>query len=103
MHGARAGRVRGRAAGPALRGEGRALGALGALGASKLGPKAVRVAAKSGKLRPVNEAKLDSFSRGAEKTSNQLAVTGAGIGGVGGYNFASYTRAEAKQRKKKLQ
>lgn len=36
----------------------------------------------------------------ANKMSTTLTTTGAGIGGVGAYNFASYTNAEAKERKK---
>ena len=47
--------------------------------------------------------KGSAFAARAEKanrTSTTLTTAGAGIGGLGAYNFASYTNAEAKERKK---
>ena len=35
-----------------------------------------------------------------ERVRNRALTAGAGIGGIGAYNFASYTRGEAEQKKK---
>jgi hypothetical protein len=78
------------------------LGALGALGAKTAVRPAARAAVKAGRLRPVNDKKIDNFEAKADSVRNTALTVGAGVGGLGGYNFASYTRAEAKQRKKNI-
>lgn len=50
-----------------------------------------------GRLKKV--PKLMSLGPKLKEASNTLTTTGAGIGGVGGYNFAAYTNAESKKRK----
>lgn len=79
------------------------LTALGATGVAAA-PGAARWAAKASKGRLVLKPgkKLKNVARKAEKAKVPLLTTSAGIGGVGGYNFAAYTRAEAKQRKKNI-
>lgn len=79
---------------------------LTALGATAVGWKGKQAAslisrATKGK-RLVNDAKVDRVVDAASRARVPLLTTSAGIGGVGGYNFASYTRAEAKQKKKSV-
>lgn len=66
------------------------LAALGSRGAGA----AVNRAAKLKKLSP-SAAKLGPKLNSASTT---LTTTGAGVGGVGGYNFAAYTNAEGRKR-----
>lgn len=69
------------------------LASLGAFTASKL-PKSQRAVKLVPKLKKIN-------SRKAETAALGLSTTGAGIGGVGSYNFAAYTKAEGEKKIKK--
>lgn len=64
-----------------------ALGSLGAKGLATAAPKI-------GKL-----AKIPGLATQADKAATNLAIGATGIGGASGFNFAAYTKAEAKQRK----
>lgn len=64
-----------------------ALGSLGAKGLATAAPKI-------GKL-----AKIPGLAAQADKAATNLAIGATGIGGASGFNFAAYTKAEAKQRK----
>lgn len=73
------------------------LAALAARGHSSMLNRAV----KSGKLLPTQAKEVKAKSQKLTDASTYLTTTGAGVGGVGAYNFASYTNAEGKRDIKK--
>lgn len=62
------------------------------LGLTALGLKGVQVAAKA-------NPRTARFSKPISEAATTSAIGGAGIGGVGGYNFAAYTREDARRDK----
>jgi hypothetical protein len=82
------------------------LGALGlkvgSVGAARGASKFTKLARSSeGPASAVHEFHAHTLKERSNKLSNAAINTGivsSGIGGVGGYNFASYTKAESKQR-----
>lgn len=68
------------------------LTSLGAFGASKL-PSSKTAVKAIPKLKKINPRKAENVALGT-------STAGAGIGGAGAFNFASYTNAEGKKVKK---
>lgn len=68
-----------------------ALGGLGAFTASKL-PNSTRAVKAVPRLKKINQKKAENVALG-------LSTTSGGIGGVGSFNFAQYTKAEAERGK----
>jgi hypothetical protein len=73
------------------------LASLGAFGASKL--PGAKMLAKPG-LRRIGPAANKINSEKAKGAALGLSTAGAGIGGAGSFNFASYTGAEARKKKR---
>lgn len=70
------------------------LASVGAFGASKL--PGSKLARKVPRLKKINEQKAKDLALGT-------STLGAGIGGAGSFNFASYTNAESRKRKSMVQ
>lgn len=84
------------------------LGALGLKGGSVAAGRVARTAGKVAAkehLPPLQrlaagekEARFHKLSHNLNNAALNTGIVSSGIGGVGGYNFASYTRAEGKKR-----
>jgi len=70
---------------------------LAALASRGKGAQMTRMAGKAGGAKATA---LANAGRKWNERSNLLTTAGAGIGGVGAYNFASYTNADAKKQAK---
>lgn len=73
----------------------------GTLGLAALGTRGKASALTRAAKTSANGPKLLSAAQKWKDRSTGLTTVGAGIGGVGAYNFASYTSAEAKAQAKK--
>lgn len=73
----------------------------GTLGLAALGTRGKATALTRAAKTSANGPKLLSAAQKWKDRSTGLTTIGAGIGGVGAYNFASYTNAEAKAQAKK--
>lgn len=71
----------------------------GTLGLTALGAKGGSVALAGGRAGRLLKVKANhQMSQKLKDASTGLTTLGAGIGGLGAYNFASYTKAEARKR-----
>lgn len=71
------------------------LGALALKGGGALAPKASR-------FTKVNPAKLAHWGGKMDRAATNTSIAAGGVGGLGGYNFAAYTKAEARKKQETL-
>ena len=76
------------------------VGALAAAGARMGAPKAVKLAQRAGRLKHVTPDKVKAFRGKATGISAGLTTGSAGVGGIGGFNFAGIQSAESKRSSK---
>lgn len=72
--------------------------ALGLAGARAGAPRALKMAHQAGRLKNVKPKQLKAFKAKSTGLQNGLITTSAGVGGVGGLNYAAIQNAEAKRR-----
>jgi hypothetical protein len=78
------------------------IAALGAVGARAGAGRAVKVAQRAGRLKHVTPDQVKAFRGKSTGISAGLTTGSAGLGGVGGYNYAAIQNAESKRSVKKM-